>query len=88
MTTFDALTVALEPDARARLEELAVREDLPPARLAAIAAMAFLDREAPPRASATKRQPGKLKGRIRIAPDFDDTPPEVLDSIAQGIEPG
>ena len=27
------------------------------------------------------RQPGSLKGQIWIAPDFDETPPEIIDSF-------
>ncbi len=30
------------------------------------------------------RKPGLLKGQIRIAPDFDQTPPEVLASFEGG----
>ena len=33
-----------------------------------------------------RRQPGSLRGRIRIAPDFDETPEEVIDAF-EGREP-
>ena len=29
----------------------------------------------------TERKLGALKGKIRIAPDFDETPPEVIDAF-------
>lgn len=32
----------------------------------------------PPDAVHARRQPGSLKGRIRLAPDFDALPPDVL----------
>ncbi|WP_203074130.1 type II toxin-antitoxin system Phd/YefM family antitoxin [Falsiroseomonas ponticola] len=35
----------------------------------------------PPPDSAPRRQPGTLAGRIRIASDFDETPPELLDAM-------
>ncbi len=35
----------------------------------------------PPQDAATRRQPGTLTGRIRIAPDFDETPAEILDAM-------
>ncbi len=34
----------------------------------------------PPRKQYTPRRPGSLKGKIRIAPDFDQTPEEVLET--------
>ena len=33
-----------------------------------------------------RRQPGSLRGRIRMAPDFDETPEEVIDAF-EGREP-
>jgi prevent-host-death family protein len=33
--------------------------------------------ERPPR----RRQPGSLRGKIWVAPDFDETPPEVMDAF-------
>ena len=30
------------------------------------------------------RKPGRLKGQIELAPDFDETPEEVLDAFEQG----
>ena len=33
-----------------------------------------------------RRQPGSLRGRIRISPDFDETPEEVIDAF-EGREP-
>ena len=35
----------------------------------------------PYRAQKTRRKPGALKGQIWIAPDFDETPREVIDSF-------
>ena len=35
----------------------------------------------PYREQRTKRKLGALEGQIRIAPDFDETPPEVIDSF-------
>ena len=35
----------------------------------------------PYREQRAKRKLGVLKGQIRIAPDFDETPPEVIDSF-------
>ena len=35
----------------------------------------------PYREQRTRRKLGALKGQIRIAPDFDETPPEVIDSF-------
>ena len=34
------------------------------------------------RAAATPRRPGSLKGRITIAPDFDETPEDFGDYVA------
>ena len=31
--------------------------------------------------SRKQRKPGRLKGRIHIAPDFDETPQEIIDSF-------
>jgi len=31
-----------------------------------------------------RRQFGRLKGKIRIAPDFDETPQDIIDSFYQG----
>lgn len=31
--------------------------------------------------SATNRTPGRFKGKIRVAPDFDQTPAEVIQSF-------
>ena len=33
-----------------------------------------------------RRQPGSLRGRIRIAPDFNETPEELIDAF-EGREP-
>lgn len=33
--------------------------------------------ERPPR----RRQPGSLRGKIWLAPDFDETPPEILEAF-------
>ncbi len=35
----------------------------------------------PHRNERPKRVPGRLKGRIRTAPDFDETPQEVIDAF-------
>jgi antitoxin (DNA-binding transcriptional repressor) of toxin-antitoxin stability system len=39
----------------------------------------------PPQAERPRRQPGALRGRIRMAPDFDALPPEVL-AVMEGEE--
>jgi prevent-host-death family protein len=40
-----------------------------------------------PGRAVNQRRPGRMKGRIRIAPDFDATPPEVTESIERDLEP-
>lgn len=35
----------------------------------------------PYRAERARREPGVLRGQIRLEPDFDDTPGEVLDAF-------
>jgi antitoxin (DNA-binding transcriptional repressor) of toxin-antitoxin stability system len=35
----------------------------------------------PPRSERPRRRPGALRGKIRMAPDFDTLPPEVLAAI-------
>ena len=35
----------------------------------------------PYRETRKQRKPGRLKGRIHIEPDFDETPQEVIDSF-------
>jgi antitoxin (DNA-binding transcriptional repressor) of toxin-antitoxin stability system len=35
----------------------------------------------PPRAERPRRQPGALRGKIKMAPDFDALPPEILAAI-------
>ena len=30
------------------------------------------------------RKPGRLKGRIKLAPDFDQTPAEIIDAFEHG----
>lgn len=35
----------------------------------------------PYRETRKQRKPGRLKGRIHIAPDFDETPQEIIDSF-------
>ncbi len=35
----------------------------------------------PYREQKARRRLGAMKGRIRIAPDFDETPPEVIDAF-------
>ena len=35
----------------------------------------------PYREELTRRELGALRGQIRIAPDFDETPPEVIDAF-------
>ena len=35
----------------------------------------------PYREGLTRRELGALRGQIRIAPDFDETPPEVIDAF-------
>ena len=39
----------------------------------------------PPLAARTRRQPGLLRGKIRMAPDFDELPPDVL-AVMEGEE--
>ncbi len=33
----------------------------------------------------TPRKPGKYKGKIKIAPDFDQTPDEIIDAFEEKI---
>jgi len=40
----------------------------------------------PPPSSGNKRKLGLLAGRIWIAPDFDDTPEELIDAMEGGRE--
>jgi antitoxin (DNA-binding transcriptional repressor) of toxin-antitoxin stability system len=40
----------------------------------------------PPAAARPRRRPGALRGRIRMAPDFDALPPEVLAAMEGGEE--
>ncbi len=43
----------------------------------------------PYREHKPRRRLGAMKGQIRIAPDFDETPPEVIDSFRKSeIFPG
>jgi hypothetical protein len=50
-----------------------------------LAAIDGASMEVSPHTSSTKqRRLGRMKSRIRLAPDVDDTPPEVLESIARG----
>ena len=35
----------------------------------------------PYRETRKQRKPGRLKGRIHITPDFDETPQEIIDSF-------
>ena len=43
----------------------------------------------PYREQKSRRRLGAMKGQIRIAPDFDETPPEVIDSFWKSeISPG
>ncbi|MPQ73425.1 prevent-host-death protein, partial [Acetobacter senegalensis] len=32
-----------------------------------------------------RRQPGALRGRIRISEDFDETPPDLLESMERDL---
>jgi len=38
----------------------------------------------PHRERRKRRKPGRLKGRIKMAPDFDRTPPDVIDDFEGG----
>ncbi len=38
----------------------------------------------PHRAEIAERKPGRLKGKIHLAPDFDVTPEGVIDSFSAG----
>ena len=40
-----------------------------------------------PGRTGNERRPGRMKGRIWIAPDFDTTPAEILESIEHDLEP-
>ena len=43
----------------------------------------------PYRETRKQRKPGRLKGRIHIEPDFDETPPEIIDSFYESkVFPG
>jgi prevent-host-death family protein len=37
--------------------------------------------------AANERRPRRMKGRIWIAPDFDATPPEIMEPIERDFEP-
>ncbi len=37
----------------------------------------------PARADLPRRQPGTMKGRIRMAPDFDTFPEDILDAMEE-----
>ena len=40
----------------------------------------------PPRAERPRRRPGMLRGKIRMASDFDTLPPEILADMDSGEE--
>jgi prevent-host-death family protein len=40
-----------------------------------------------PGGGVTERLPGRMKGRIWMAPDLDATPPEVQDAVERDLEP-
>jgi antitoxin (DNA-binding transcriptional repressor) of toxin-antitoxin stability system len=40
----------------------------------------------PPEVERPRRRPGALRGRIRMAPDFDTLPPDVLAAMEGGEE--
>ncbi|HEY0833068.1 MAG TPA: hypothetical protein VGE72_04080 [Azospirillum sp.] len=49
-----------------------------------VAALSRIDTPVPPRPART---PGRMAGRIRMAPDFDETPEEVIEAIEAPIDP-
>jgi antitoxin (DNA-binding transcriptional repressor) of toxin-antitoxin stability system len=64
-------------EAKSRLSELGERVWQGEKVVIAKAGKPYLDL-LPHREQPRKRQPGRLKGRIKMAPDFDTTPPEVI----------
>ena len=72
-------------DARARFAELLDR-----ARLGETISITRRGEEIArlvPGRAAKGRQPGRMKGRIWMAPDFDATPIEVQESIERDLDP-
>ena len=67
-------------EAKSRLSELAERVWRGERVIIAKAGKPYLDLT-PHRDVPVERRPGRYKGRIRIADDFDETPPEVLDAF-------
>ena len=47
-------------------------------------AVAFV--QPPPPSPPSRRQPGTLRGKIRMAPDFDTLPADILDAMESGEE--
>lgn len=67
-------------EAKTRLSELAKRAREGDTVVIARAGEPYVDL-VPHRGERPKRVPGRLKGRIRIAPDFDETPEEIIEAF-------
>ena len=67
-------------EAKSRLSELAERVWRGERVIIAKAGKPYLDLT-PHRDTRVERKPGRYEGQIRMADDFDDTPPEVLDAF-------
>ena len=72
-------------DARARFSELLDRASL--GETISITRRGEEIARLVPGRAANERRPGRMKGRIWIAPDFDTTPAEILESIEHDLEP-
>jgi antitoxin (DNA-binding transcriptional repressor) of toxin-antitoxin stability system len=70
-------------DAKTQLSRLAERVEKGETIVVARAGKPCMDL-VPHQARGTSRKPGRLKGRIHIAPDFDQTPDELIDAFEQG----
>lgn len=70
-------------EAKTRLSELAERARHGERIVIAKAGKPWVDL-LPHREDRKRRQPGRLKGRIRIAPDFDETPETLIRDFESG----
>ena len=70
-------------EAKSRLSELAELVHKGEKVVIAKAGKPYLDL-LPHRDRRTKRKPGRLAGKIRMAPDFDQTPPELIALFEDG----
>lgn len=68
------------PEAKSRLPQLVQRVLKGEKAVITKAGQPLVDL-VPHRAQQVPRHPGRLKGRVRMAPDFDRTPDEVIDGF-------